>query len=78
MAVLGRIVFADDEMGTVGGEVVFVLAAEFFGLVGDVCLLIYTESVGCQGCEEEGEAEGGRWVVPLVLARCWCSTRRRP
>ena len=80
MAVLGGIVVADDEVSTIGGEVVFVLAAEFVGFAGNVILLIQRLSwLSRLMGEEEGEAGGiSSGTVPLVLERRWCSTRRRP
>lgn len=38
MAVLGRVVVADNEMRHVGGEIVLVQAAELGNLLGNVCL----------------------------------------
>ena len=77
MAVLGGIVITDDEVGAIGGEVVFVLAAEFVGFASDVVLLIQ-ESVMLAFKAVESERDMKSGTVPLVLERCWCSIRRRP
>lgn len=77
MAVLGGIVFADDEVGTIGGEVVFMLAAEFIDFVANVCLFDVKVSWLAVKAAERRKLGWGR-QVPLVPGRCWCNTRRCP
>lgn len=79
MSVLGGVIFADDEVGDVGGQVILVDAAKLVGLLCYCCLRVGkadTVNLGRHGTVNKTtniahqDLHAGRWG-------CLCSRRRR-